>query len=280
MSPGQLERLLDDLERLLDALPATGSESGHSGKQSAEARRRFEEIEVRVNQLVISLDPVRRPKSAFDPAHPAQIGRFVALAMLAQARFPLGGVNRFYGAGIYALYYAGNFSLYKPLSKKEHPIYVGKADPKDTDAATPKAQGMGLSVRLADHVKSISRASVSSTATLRLEDFECRYLIVQSGWQTAAEDYLIDLFKPIWNGETRKVFGIGKHGDKAETRGNKRSPWDTLHPGRSWAGNEKVIDQKSPEKISIELTEHFARNPPFDSVEEIIQRFMADMRQS
>lgn len=275
MSQGQLERLLDDLERLLAALPATGSESEPSGRQSAAARRRFEEIEVRVNQLVTSLDPVRRPKSAFDPAHPAQIGRFVALALLAQARVPLGAVNRFYGAGIYALYYTGNFSFYKPLSKKEHPIYVGKADPKDTNAATPKSQGMGLSVRLADHGKSVSKA-----ATLRMEDFEYRYLIVQSGWQTAAEDYLIDLFKPIWNSETKKVFGIGKHGDNAETRGNKRSPWDTLHPGRSWAGNEKVVDQKSPQKIATELTEHFARYPVFESVEEIIRRFMADMRQS
>ena len=277
MTPQQLEALVGELDRLLAKLPVSDSADTNSGKQSTAARKRIEEFEVRVNQLVISLDPVRRPKAVFDPAHPAQIGRFVALALLAQPRVSLGVVDhRFYGSGIYALYYKGNSPFYKPLSKKEHPIYVGKADPKDTNAATPKAQGMGLYGRLADHSKSVTKAS----ATLKVEEFECRYLVVQSGWQTAAEDYLIDLFKPIWNSETKKVFGIGKHGDKAETRGNKRSPWDTLHPGRTWAGHEKLVDQKSKETIGDELKEHFAQHPIFQSVDKIIQQFMDEMRQS
>lgn len=276
MSPQQLKALLDELENLLAALPASEPGDKTSETQSPATRKRIEEIESRVNRLVISLDPVRRPKAVFDPAHPAQIGRFVALAMLAQPRVPLEEVLRFYGSGIYALYYRGDFSLYRSLAKTEHPIYVGKADPKDTNAATAKSQGMGLHGRLSDHGRSISKA----TTTIRMEDFECRYLIVQSGWQTAAEDYLINLFAPIWNSETKIVFGVGKHGDSADTRGNKRSPWDTLHPGRIWAGNKKLPDQKNIQVITAALKAHFNSHPPFKTVEQIIHRFMEDMRQS
>lgn len=276
MSPHQLKILLDEIERLLAALPVTGSSGAESAKQSSAARRQIEEIEARVNRLVIALDPVRRPTSVFDPTHPAQVGRFLALALVAQPRVPLANVKRFYGSGIYAIYYSGAFKYYKPLSKSNHPIYVGKADPKVTNAATPKAQGTGLHTRLSDHVKSVSKAE----NTLRLSDFECRFLVVQSGWQTAAERYLIDLFRPIWNGETKKVFGIGKHGDKAETRGNKRSPWDTLHPGRTWAGHTKLVDQKSKTAISEELAKHFALHHVFKTVDEIIRLFMDDMHQT
>lgn len=84
-------------------------------------------------------------------------------------------------------------------------------------------QGAKLCGRLSDHRKNIDKA----TSTLNLTDFEFRSLVVQSGWETAAEDYLIHLFSPIWNSETNILYGLGKHGDSATTRANKRSPWDT-----------------------------------------------------
>jgi hypothetical protein len=49
----------------------------------------------------------------------------------------------------------------------------------------------------------ITENIAKATTTLRLEDFEYRALVVQSGWQTPAEDYLIHRFKPIWNSEVR-----------------------------------------------------------------------------
>ena len=73
-------------------------------------------------------------------------------------------------------------------------------------------------------------------------------LVVQSGWETAAEDYLIRLFRPIWNKETKILYGLGKHGDSAETRTNKRSLWDTLHPARVWAA-PTLEDARSPAEI-------------------------------
>ena len=36
---------------------------------------------------------------------------------------------------------------------------------------------------------------------------------VQSHWQGAAEGYLINLFRPVWNNETDVCYGLGKHGD-------------------------------------------------------------------
>ena len=274
VSAQQLKNLLDELNRLVAALPEASTDSTSTPTKAA--KDRIAQIEARVNQLVISLDPVRRPKSVFDPAHPAQVGCYVALALLAQPRLPLSPIKRFYGSGIYALYYTGRLPEYKPLSGMDQPIYVGKADPIDTKAATPKAQGMGLHRRLIEHGKSISAANESMVTS----EFECRFLVVQSGWQTAAEDYLVDLFKPIWNNEIKQVFGIGKHGDSAVTRGNKRSPWDTMHPGRKWAGHEKLENQKSKAEISANLKAHFKLHPPFKSVDSIIHKFMSDMRQS
>lgn len=58
---------------------------------------------------------------------------------------------------------------------------------------------------------------------MNIEDFDCRFLIVQSGFQKSAEDYLINMFRPIWNSETKICFGLGVHGDSSDRRGDKRA---------------------------------------------------------
>ncbi len=78
-------------------------------------------------------------------------------------------------------------------------------------AKTAFEQGERLSNRLSDHRRNIIKAAT----TLRLEDIEYRALVVQSGWQDAAERYLIDLFKPIWNKEVGILYGFGKHGGRS-----------------------------------------------------------------
>ncbi|MFN0044429.1 MAG: Eco29kI family restriction endonuclease, partial [Alphaproteobacteria bacterium] len=94
-----------------------------------------------------------------------------------------------------------------------------------------------------------------------------------------AEDYLIDLFKPIWNSEIGICYGFGKHGDAPETRANLRSPWDTLHPGRDWAHRDQNIrDAKSPDQITGKIAAHLAANPPVGSIDEILRRFLEEMR--
>jgi hypothetical protein len=181
-------------------------------------------------------------------------------------------VPQSYGSGVYAIYYNGPFESYAPISGTETPIYVGQAAPSMNNARTPLEQGARLASRLGEHSKNISKA----VSTLSIDDFEFRSLVVQSGWETAAEDYLIHLFRPIWNREVKILFGLGKHGDASETRGNKRSPWDTMHAARSWATTEIG---KSVETINEELREHFAVHPAFPDLESVLTSFIEELRQ-
>jgi len=211
----------------------------------------------------------------FEPSNPKIVGRFVSLALVAQSRKPLSSVEKFYGSGVYAVYYNGKFPSYRELSKSETPIYVGQASPAIRDARTPSEQGDKLSSRLDEHRKNICRAA----STLSIDDFEYRALVVQSNWETAAEDYLIHLFRPIWNNETNLVFGIGKHGDAAKTRANKRSPWDTLHPGRAWAADTSLVDAKKRDKIQNELRNHFKAHPVFHDMDALLMSFIEELKQ-
>jgi len=112
-----------------------------------------------------------------------------------------------------------------------------------------------------------------------VEDFEYRALVVQTGWQDSAENYLIELFKPIWNSEVNICYGFGKHGDDPGTRANLRSPWDTMHPGRDWAHRDpKMKDARAAERITGDIAEHLAKYPPVKSIDEILRRFLDEMR--
>jgi hypothetical protein len=167
-------------------------------------------------------------------------------------------LERFYGSGVYAIYYSGLFPAYQLISGKDHALYVGKADPETPDAHTVEGQGDRLSRRLLDHSRTILKAE-----NLALEDFFYRYLVVKSGGQKEAEEYLINLFKPVWNSEMSVCFGFGKHGDSSDTRRNTRSPWDTLHPGREWAaGSGNVPNPKSKQQIAAEVVAHLKATYP------------------
>lgn len=212
----------------------------------------------RLGRLSLELDPIPQPDAMFDPSDPKMTGQLIARTLLDQGRHDLATVGKFYGSGVYALYYVGDFEPYRPISGTETPAYVGKADPARLDAVTPTEQDKGLSTRLGEHLKSIEKAE-----NLEVRDFECRYLVVRSAWQNTAEDYLIEIFKPVWNKETEVCYGIGKHGDRATTRRNKRSTWDTIHPGRAWAGtSDAVANDKTAKEIIRDIAEHFERNPP------------------
>ena len=229
----------------------------------------------KLEKLIADLDPIKHPGVVFDPSNPNVVGRVVAITLIAQPRKQLASVERFYGSGVYAIYYNGNFKPYQQLSKREHPLYVGKADPTDPSAKTVHEQGDRLANRLNDHRRNVSKVA----ATLQLQDFEYRALVVQSGWQTSAEDYLIDLFKPIWNNEIDICYGFGKHGDDPDTRANLRSPWDTLHHGREWSHRDKNMrDAKTKGEIITEIQEHLKQYPPFQSVDQILKRFLEEIR--
>jgi len=230
------------------------------------------EMRESLHRLERSIDPVHLPEAFFDPSQPRLIGHFVALALISQQRNALGGLQPFYGSGVYAIYYNGGNPYYASIANSETPIYVGKADPPD-GAKTVVEQEVKLFNRLNEHRKNIDKVQ-----GVELEDFECRALAVQSGYQTSAENHLIRLFKPIWNNETKILFGIGKHGDSSATRANSKSPWDTVHPGRTWAeGNPEA---KTVADIYAEVLEHFNRTKVFTSTEDIFSAFAESIRQA
>lgn len=269
--PGSVAALRASLEQLSTDASDTSLSSAARKRLEAQIREVIDELAA----LLAKLDPIAQPTSVFDPSNPKVVGRFVALAMVAQDRHPLSNIPKFYGSGVYAIYYNGSFPAYLPISRTETPIYVGQASPSVANARTPADQGPKLSGRLSDHRKNIDKAR----GTLDLADFEFRSLVVQSGWETAAEDYLIQLFRPIWNSETNILYGLGKHGDSATTRANKRSPWDTFHPGRTWAAASSE-DAKSIAQIEIELRNHFAAHVPYPDLEIVMSSFIKELRQA
>ncbi len=257
-----IDALLEHLATLQKLVPTGDLDPTHF--TSAKVKRLRNALRISVQSLEVlghQLSPLKMPKTVFDPSDPQVVGRLIGDTMLEQERVPLGSVDKFYGSGVYAIYYLGRFDAYKPISRTDTPIYVGKANPEDRYARDVREQGDRLANRLGEHKKSISRAK-----NLDINDFECRYLVVKTAWESTAEDYLINLFRPVWNNEMRVCFGFGKHGDSAEVRGNTRSPWDTLHPGRPWA--KKKGNKPNPlgvRGIKKQIAEHFVKNPPLHS---------------
>jgi Eco29kI restriction endonuclease len=265
----KLKKDVEDLSNQARSIPLT-----------PQNRKRInDEIEAaaaNLNAVAAELDPIKRPRDVFDPGNPRTIGFFIALALTAQPRQSLSSFQPRYGAGIYALYYNGGYPLYEPINQTETPIYVGQAAPGTLDARTPTEQGPRLAARLNEHRKTILKASTS----LNIDDFECRALAVQSGWETPAEDYLIRLFRPIWNKETGIIQGFGKHGDSPTKRSNKVSSWDVLHHGRAAAGHGINPAQKTVDALAAELSSHFDNFPTLKTADEVIQGFIKSLKQS
>jgi len=258
MSPTEI---ITALKALLAALPvdhAVVDQSRLNANRRKQLRALIAKAIERLETLNIGLDPIRLPTVMFDPTNPDVVGRLIGETLIEQNRAPLDGLPKFYGSGVYSLYYNGKFKAYVPASGSDTPLYVGKADPAFSDARSPVEQGVKLWVRLGEHAKSIRSAT-----NLDIADFECRYLVVKSAWQGTAEMYLINHFKPVWNNEVGICYGIGKHGDAAETRTNTRSPWDTVHPGRPWATKEgNRPNPLTAEQIIESILTHYKENPP------------------
>lgn len=273
---GELRERLEHLRSLLPALSRPAA-----NKAMAELLALMGEIE----NTRASFDPIKDPGSSFDPTNPDTAGRLVALALIAQDKVPMARVARTYGSGVYAIYYSGAHPAYAAVSGTETPIYIGKADPKQADARTAREQGPQLYGRLSDHRRMIRTVGEYAVANglpnpLRVEDFQCRRLVCATNAQLVAERHLIGTFKPVWNNEMSICWGISKHGDAAKTRKNKRSPWDVMHPGRSWAMAEELEDKMSPELIVSNLSRHFSANPPHQSRVRVVRDFLAAFTQN
>jgi hypothetical protein len=196
------------------------------------------------------LDATLTPPFIFTMNDPETVGEVIVFKLEQEPKTPLVSVPSFYGSGVYAIYYENSFQAYQAISGTNCPIYVGKAGPKVTNAETPKQQGTSLFARVTEHrLKSIEKAS-----NLCVADFTCRYLVVQSGLEKAAEDFLIRRYSPVWNEESKVCSGLGKHGDIAR---QEKSVWDVLHPGRPWAAGQSSRSGATPASIAANIDNHF-----------------------
>lgn len=173
----------------------------------------------------------------FNPLDKANLGVSVADALIARPPSELPPKTPFEGAGVYAIYYFGDCLLYKQISSENRegqlrrPIYVGKAVPKGARKGgygLNNPPGTVLYDRLSEHA-----SSIRDVKSLNLADFACRYLIVDDVWIPLGESLLIERFSPLWN---LVIDGFGNHNPGSGRYEQRRSRWDTLHPGRSWAG--------------------------------------------
>jgi Eco29kI restriction endonuclease len=194
----------------------------------------------------------------YNPLAKINLGRSVAEALLLQSTAPLSQTAGLVGAGVYAIYYTGDFPAYAPVSAKnrdglfDQPIYVGKAVPRGArkggltfDAST----GTGLRDRLRKHSRSINAAH-----NLELADFQFRSIVVDDIWIPLGENMLIEQFQPIWN---RVIDGFGNNDPGMRRVTQFRSPWDVLHPGRPEAVKLAAGDS-TPEIIVSRLNAYFS----------------------
>lgn len=173
----------------------------------------------------------------FDPLAVENIGVTLAVELLEQPLKPLPPTDRFTGAGVYALYYAGSHPAYADLvaldggtGGTKYPVYIGSAvreNAKQGFNPRPTAQAR-LWTRLGHHADSIREVETAGLdPDFRLEDFRCRFLILNDAYVTLAESVLIATFRPAWNG-----MGFGSKVVGGERMTGRPSLWDSLHPGR------------------------------------------------
>jgi hypothetical protein len=176
---------------------------------------------------------MQQPYNPLDRIH---LGESVVSALLARPVVALPPPEPFIGAGIYALYYLGDFPVYSRIAEQNahaawaKPIYVGKAvlaGARRGGYGLGESPGEVLYRRLREHAASIQQAT-----NLSLGDFTCRYLVVDNIWIPLAESLLISMFIPLWNDS---LDGFGNHDPGAGHYNQQRSPWDEIHLGRPWA---------------------------------------------
>lgn len=194
----------------------------------------------------------------FNPLDKINLGQSIVNALLASEEIPLADISRISGAGIYAIYYRGDFRPYAVLAERnkeagELPIYVGKAIPKGgRKGILQDASGASdaLFQRIQEHLKSIQ-----TVQNLDVSDFSYRYIAVDDIWIPLGETLVIQRFEPLWNSV---VEGFGNHDPGSGRYNGMRPLWDELHPGRKWAMKCQPA-KKNGERIIRDVADYFAR---------------------
>jgi hypothetical protein len=72
-------------------------------------------------------------------------------------------------------------------------------------------------------------------------------------WFPLGESLLIRQFRPLWN---VVVEGFGNNPTGGPREGQKRSPWDTLHPGRTGVGQATEETIKREQHLREKIDKH------------------------
>jgi hypothetical protein len=200
----------------------------------------------------------------YNPLDKSNLGKSVADALLKQPVHALDAIPPFEGAGIYVLYYRGPFPAYAPIAaanaaEARWPIYIGKAIPsggRKGASLSASARGTSLCKRLTEHRDSLREVEQGS-GSLRVEDFQARYLTVDDIWIPLGESLLIARFRPVWN---IALDGFGNHDPGKGRYEGLRPLWDHVHPGRGWA-TKCAVRSESMEEMSSKLADYLAAHP-------------------
>ena len=211
--------------------------------------------------------------SEFDPLAVENVGVTLAVELLEQPLKKMPPKKAFSGAGVYALYYAGNHDAYAALrglddGRFKYPVYIGKA------AGESAKQGFSpngsnerkLYGRIVEHSRSID-----AVENLDADDFRCRYLVLNDAYITLAESVMIRLFRPPWNGMSFGSKVVGKNRMTGQP-----GLWDALHPGRGGRPSGLERAEQAAELIARRTTELSSdlTDPTLQRMYERVMRFV------
>jgi len=117
-----------------------------------------------LDKIHLHIEGIHLPSFVFDLSNPVIAAATIVHRLEQEEPIPLPSLRgqRFFGSGVYMLYYSGPFKAYEAISGTKCPIYVGSASPEDKTADTPRKQKTGLYDRLMHHLtKSISAAKTT-----------------------------------------------------------------------------------------------------------------------
>ena len=79
-----------------------------------------------------------------------------------------------------------------------------------------------------------ARRSVRAAGNLDIDidDFRCRWIVIDDIWIPLGATLIISRFRPVWNIE---LAGFGNHDPSGGRYNGLRPLWDTLHAGSTWA---------------------------------------------
>lgn len=193
-------------------------------------------------------EPLR--PSAYDPLSERNLGRAIREELERQPVHPL-PPPRFMGAGLYALYYVGPLPVYEGINSEtcDVPIYVGKAEAGTSSYGLliEGSETFNLYNRIRAHYNSVRQAS----ANLSPDHFLVRYLVTGDIHIVLGEAGLLNAYAPVlWN---TVLTGFGINAPGSGRRDQRRSRWDTIHPGR------KRAERRPPNELTVEALTDLVR---------------------